>query len=169
MCSTIRNTFIIFLLSGLWHGANWTYVTWGFYHALLFVPLILLGRTKAYQGVSTWEQLPQILLTFALVTIGWVIFRAPSISDAMFYMSGMFQLGTIHSLHRFFTDSALWPANFMIILMLLIEWLILHNQKIISMFEAHRTVVTIVSCTILIQMIALLGRFEYTQFIYFQF
>ncbi len=87
---TIRNTFVIFLLSGLWHGANWTYVTWGLYHALLFVPLILLGRTKAYSGVATWKQLPQILLTFALVVLGWIIFRAPSIADAWGYITSLF-------------------------------------------------------------------------------
>lgn len=119
---TIRNTFVIFLLSGLWHGANWTYVTWGLYHALLFVPLILLGRTKAYIGVATWKQIPQILLTFALVTLGWIIFRAPSIADAWEYICGMMQLGTIHSIHRFFTQEGLTPVNWTILAMIAIEW-----------------------------------------------
>lgn len=86
---TIRNTFVIFLLSGLWHGANWTYVTWGAYHALLFVPLILMGRTKAYKGAATWRHFPQMLLTFALATIGWIIFRAPSLSLAVDFCSQM--------------------------------------------------------------------------------
>lgn len=119
---TIRNTFVIFLLSGLWHGANWTYVIWGLYHALLFVPLILLGRTKAYTGVATWKQIPQILLTFALVTLGWIIFRAPSIGDAWGYICGMMQLGTIHSIHRFFTQEGLTPVNWTILAMIAIEW-----------------------------------------------
>ena len=79
---TILNTFIIFLLSGLWHGANWTYITWGLYHAILFVPLIYLGWTKRYQDSATWRQWPLIIGTFLLVSIGWIIFRAPSLHDA---------------------------------------------------------------------------------------
>ena len=87
--NTIRNTFVIFLLSGLWHGANWTYVTWGLYHALLFVPLILMGATKKYRDTATWRQMPQMLLTFGLVVIGWIIFRAPSIAEACQFMAAI--------------------------------------------------------------------------------
>lgn len=123
---TIRNTFVIFLLSGLWHGANWTYVTWGLYHALLFVPLILIGRTKTYSGTATWKQVPQILLTFALVVLGWIIFRAPSIADAWGYICGMWQFGTAHCVHRFFTQEGLSPSNWAILVMIVIEWL---NRK----------------------------------------
>lgn len=86
---TIRNTFVIFLLSGLWHGANWTYVTWGLYHALLFVPLILMGTTKKYRDTATWKQIPQMMLTFGLVVIGWIIFRAPSIVEACQFMAAI--------------------------------------------------------------------------------
>lgn len=122
---TIRNTFVIFLLSGLWHGANWTYVTWGLYHALLFVPLILIGRTKTYSGTATWKQVPQILLTFALVVLGWIIFRAPSIADAWGYICGMFQWGTLRSVYRFFIPSNLyiWPKNILILICICVEWL----------------------------------------------
>ena len=87
---TIFNTFVIFLLSGLWHGANWTYVTWGLYHAILFVPLIGLGLTKKYQDTPSWRQLPQIILTFLFVIVGWIIFRAPSIHEAGAFVYNMF-------------------------------------------------------------------------------
>ena len=83
----VRNTFVIFLLSGIWHGANWTYLVWGLYNVLLFLPLILLGKSKRYKDAPlVWKQLPQMLLTFVLVTIGWIIFRAPSLSDAWGYV-----------------------------------------------------------------------------------
>ncbi len=118
---TIRNTFVIFLLSGLWHGANWTYVTWGLYHALLFVPLILIGRTKAYSGTATWKQIPQILLTFALVVLGWIIFRAPSIADVPIYLQGMAH-GAWRCSYRFFTLHEMLPMNWAIILMIIVEW-----------------------------------------------
>ncbi len=84
---TIVNTFIVFLLCGLWHGGNWTYLVWGLYNVVIFLPLILLGKSKRYKDAPlVWKQLPQMLLTFVLVTIGWIIFRAPSLSDAWGYV-----------------------------------------------------------------------------------
>lgn len=86
----VRNTFVIFLVSGLWHGANWTFLAWGFYHACLFLPLILLGRNRKYTDevaaghlFPSWREMGQIMLTFVLVTVGWVIFRAPSLDQAV--------------------------------------------------------------------------------------
>lgn len=78
-----RNVMIVFLICGLWHGANWTYLVWGLYNVLLFLPLILLGKSKRYKDAPlAWKQLPQMLIAFVLVTIGWIIFRAPSLADA---------------------------------------------------------------------------------------
>lgn len=90
---TIFNTFVVFLICGLWHGANWTYLVWGLYNVLLFLPLILLGKSKRYKDSPlVWKQLPQMLVTFVLVTIGWIIFRAPSLSDALGYLCAMTNL-----------------------------------------------------------------------------
>ena len=68
----VRNTFVIFLLSGFWHGANWTFIAWGAYHALLFLPLILLGKNRKYTNqvaegrfLPTWKETLQILFTFS--------------------------------------------------------------------------------------------------------
>jgi D-alanyl-lipoteichoic acid acyltransferase DltB (MBOAT superfamily) len=91
---TIRNTFAIFLVSGLWHGANWTFIIWGCYHALLFVPLLLMGKTKKYGEYNCEETfnlnwLLPVLGTFLLAVIGWVIFRADNIHQACIYLYGM--------------------------------------------------------------------------------
>ena len=90
----IRNTFIIFLVSGFWHGANWTFVAWGAFHALLFLPLIVLGKNrKNTNTVAEGRLLPsvkefgQMALTFGLVVIGWVFFRADTISEAFDYIA----------------------------------------------------------------------------------
>ena len=83
---TLRNVFVVFLVSGLWHGANFTYIVWGLYHALLFVPSIL---KKQSQKTRQHGSVPSVVFTFVLVTIGWVIFRAPSISDALGYFSAV--------------------------------------------------------------------------------
>ena len=90
----VRNTFAIFLLSGLWHGANWTFITWGAYHAAFSCPLILLGQNRKYTDVvaagRTWARPHEVLqmgVTFLLVTIGWIIFRATDIHQAINYIT----------------------------------------------------------------------------------
>lgn len=95
----IRNTIVIFLTSGLWHGANWTYVAWGAYHALLFVPLILTGGNKKFSNVvaegkrlPSFNELIQMLSTFVLVLVGWIIFRSDNIHQAVDYIRRLFSL-----------------------------------------------------------------------------
>jgi D-alanyl-lipoteichoic acid acyltransferase DltB (MBOAT superfamily) len=81
---TIRNILIVFLLSGLWHGANWTFVVWGLYNACL----LLLWRVV---------RLRSILLTFLLAAVGWVVFRSASMTEAVDYFSTLVsQLSTLH-------------------------------------------------------------------------
>lgn len=93
----VLNTFVIFLVSGLWHGANWTFLAWGAYHALLFLPLTLLGRNRRHTGaIAAGRLLPacseacQMLLTFFLAAMGWILFRADSIGQAADYYAHMF-------------------------------------------------------------------------------
>ncbi len=125
----VRNTFVIFLVSGLWHGANWTFVCWGAYHALLFLPLILLGKNRKYRDVvaqdralPTLRELLQMLLTFALVVLGWIIFRAESIGDAWGIFCGMLHPGSVKALYRFFTLPELRGCGILAFLMLVVEW-----------------------------------------------
>lgn len=92
----MRNTMIIFLVSGFWHGADWTFIVWGTYHALLFFPLMLLGMNRKYTGiVAEGRLLPsvkeagQMVLTFFFAVIGWIIFRAEDIRQAWDYLGRM--------------------------------------------------------------------------------
>jgi alginate O-acetyltransferase complex protein AlgI len=82
----ISNTFIIFLLSGFWHGANWTNLVWGGLNALYFIPLLLSGKNRNNLDIiAQGKQLPgikelmQLLVTFFLTTIAWIYFRASTI------------------------------------------------------------------------------------------
>ncbi|MGM9745488.1 MAG: MBOAT family O-acyltransferase, partial [Paludibacteraceae bacterium] len=165
----VRNTFVIFLLSGFWHGANWTFVLWGAYHALLFLPLILTGKNRKYMDAPTWRDLPKILLTFALVVFGWIIFRTESISQFAEYVQGMWQFGTLRSIYRFFTLEEMRPMNWFIVIMLFVEWI---NKKMMHGLDfGFRTKRLMRWCLYyaIICAIALFGYFECAQFIYFQF
>ena len=121
-CIAVRNTFVIFLLSGFWHGANWTFVLWGAYHALLFVPLLLMGKNRryVYQKINASEW-PRMLFTLVLVMVGWVLFRTPSIADAWGYICGICSM-SIWSIPSLITDYLLWFTLLMIVLMIVVEW-----------------------------------------------
>lgn len=93
----IRNTFVIFLVSGFWHGANWTFVAWGFINACCFLPLMLFKQNRkntdtAAEGklLPNIKELLQIGATFALTLLAWVFFRATTISQATEYVLGIF-------------------------------------------------------------------------------
>ena len=90
----IRNTFIIFLISGFWHGASWNFIAWGFIHACGFLPLLLLKRNRRYTTDVVAEgrlfpnirELFQMLGTFAFVTFAWVFFRAETFLQGYLYL-----------------------------------------------------------------------------------
>lgn len=83
----VRNTLVIFLISGFWHGANWTFVAWGLLHWLYFLPLLLSHRNRTHVNAPfRFHQLPSILTTFVLVTLAWAFFRADSISHAVYFL-----------------------------------------------------------------------------------
>ena len=126
----VRNTFVIFLLSGLWHGANWTFIAWGAYHALLFLPLILMGRNRKYRDTvaegklfPSIIELGQMLLTFVLVLFGWILFRSDTIGDAWAYFTRMLQWGTLRACYRFFTLPEIRFYTVSVLVMLMVEWM----------------------------------------------
>ena len=96
---SVRNTFIIFLVSGFWHGANWTFICWGLFHALLFLPLLLTSSNRKYRGIvaegkllPSWKEAIQIGTTFFLVVIGWILFRAENMEQAIGYIGRLFSM-----------------------------------------------------------------------------
>jgi D-alanyl-lipoteichoic acid acyltransferase DltB (MBOAT superfamily) len=94
---SFRNTMVIFLVSGFWHGANWTFIVWGAYHALLFLPLLLLGKNRKYTNtvaagrlLPSFKEIIQMLSTFFFVIVGWILFRAENITQAWDYLCRIF-------------------------------------------------------------------------------
>ncbi|MBP7563520.1 MAG: MBOAT family protein [Candidatus Cloacimonetes bacterium] len=129
----IRNTFIIFIVSGFWHGANWTFLMWGAVHALYFIPLLLLGRNRKHLDiVASQKLLPdlkesvKIVFTFLLTCIAWIFFRAESLKDAFLY------IGRLISFDIFSKPDMLSAKMLLILLFILIfmmiEWIGRHHD-----------------------------------------
>ena len=167
----IRNVFIIFLVSGFWHGANWTFIIWGGLHALFFLPLILSGRNRRYTGpIAHNRYLPGLregagmLLTFVLTTLAWVFFRAENLSHAMEYFGNMASVSLI-------SFPQMLPKQLLVLIMflLVIEWLGRHDQYALEKRCAKWPKwVRLGFYYILIGLIFFMGRSE-QDFIYFQF
>lgn len=120
----VRNTFIIFIVSGFWHGANWTFVMWGLLNAIYFLPLLLTKRNRVHTNLvaedhifASPKEILQVTSTFLLTVLAWIFFRANNITHAFKMISDIFSI-ELFSWPQFF--------NFEIILLLLffvaIEW-----------------------------------------------
>ncbi|SHG30758.1 D-alanyl-lipoteichoic acid acyltransferase DltB, MBOAT superfamily [Flavobacterium fluvii] len=93
----VRNTFIVFLVSGFWHGANWTFIVWGSLHAVFFLPLLItqnnrnnLDTVAKGKNLPTIKEFLSMLLTFSLTTFAWIFFRAKTVAEACSYIKMMF-------------------------------------------------------------------------------
>lgn len=124
----VRNTFAIFLVSGLWHGANWTFVAWGAFHAFLFLPLLLRARNRKYltsvaenRAVPSFLELGQMVFTFALAMLGWMLFRATSIPEAGRWVAALFDFAHCGLDTNFpHAGRVVFP---MIVLLFAVEWI----------------------------------------------
>lgn len=127
----LRNIFIIFVLSGFWHGANWTFIIWGALNALYFVPVFLAGKNRknlAFTAGKGFLPSPkdvfQIGTTFGLTCIAWVFFRADNLGHAFSYLSGMVTHPFLPPNFRFFNDFTLGA----ICVLILMEWSFRHRD-----------------------------------------
>lgn len=133
-----RNTLVVFLVSGLWHGAAWTFVAWGAYHAVMFIPGIIRGKKDMFKNSTVaenrrWPSFYESMLmgrTFLLVAIGWILFRSDSLSDAWTYICHMFTRWNVHTPVEG-KASFIWVA-----ILLLAEWFSRHKESPLS-FEGH--------------------------------
>jgi D-alanyl-lipoteichoic acid acyltransferase DltB (MBOAT superfamily) len=166
-----RNTFIIFLVSGFWHGANWTFVCWGAYHAVLFLPLILLNKNRKYTNIIAEKrlfpdikELFQMGITFGLVILGWILFRAENMTHAWNYISEIFSGSLFIKPHLIVAKVKL----ILIAIFILIEWLNRKQQHGLQIDNIKSSVVKwMIYFTIIFIIWAFGGQQE--TFIYFQF
>ncbi len=98
LAQKLRNVFIIFIVSGFWHGANWTFIVWGGLNALYFLPLLLRGKNRHHleiiahnRAFPTWKEALSMFGTFVLTIIAWVFFRSENLEEALLYLQGLFR------------------------------------------------------------------------------
>lgn len=167
----VRNTFIIFLVSGFWHGANWTFIAWGFINACYFLPLLLLGKNRRNTNIvaenrwlPTILEVAQMLITFMLTCVAWVFFRADSIARAGVYIKRFFT-------KELFQLPEVFPIEiiYLIVFSLIIEWLGRTKEHPLQ-FNPQKGGITIRWATYLCLLLIIMyfGALQ-QEFIYFQF
>ncbi len=160
---TIRNTFIVFFISGLWHGANYTFIVWGLFHALLFLPYFI--RKQRSSTTSSSLSPFSIITTFALVTVGWIVFRAPTIADATGFITDIFTSSWTLS------DVSGYKPMMVAVVCLIVEWLQRSREHALDMNHGRlfrfAPVRWLVYYALLFSLNALSAQQE--SFIYFQF
>lgn len=173
LSKTVRNTFIIFLVSGLWHGANWTFVVWGLVHATAFLPLLLAKRNRRFAGSIVAEgrmfpdvrELVQMATTFLVVMFGWAFFRADSISQACGWLATAvagFDWRISPLVHKGAPTAVVWAA-----VMLVCEWFNRDRPYGFAIYPKNTCLRYAVYFTIII--LIFLNTSPRQTFIYFQF
>lgn len=169
----IRNTFIVFLVSGLWHGANWTFLAWGFLNALYFLPLLLLKLNRRYTNnvaeghfLPTLKEAVQVGTTFFITVIAWVFFRSETIGMAFEYLYILFSASLFHPPGLAFGELF---TLFLIFIFVLFEWTQRENDHALQF--SHRSTSRGLRWSIYVAVgIAILALGGIQQaFIYFQF
>lgn len=173
-CSTakkIRNTFIIFLLSGFWHGANWTFIFWGALNAFYFLPLLITNKNRNNLEIVAkgrmWPSLKElgaILLTFTLTVFAWIFFRAPSLKASFAYISRIFTKSLFSVPQDLYTRQWLF-----IFILVAVEWMQREKNHGLELNSVSRLTVRWSAYVAILTLIISYGLYKDISFIYFQF
>jgi len=171
----VFNTFVIFVVSGFWHGANWTFIIWGALNAVYFLPLLLMGKNRKNTNtvaenrfLPNFKELWQMGTTFTLTCLAWVFFRSESLGDAFIYLEKIFNSKA--TLFKIQAPGLIgYSIPIIILLWILIEWLIRQNN-IDKLFKGNSNIILKYGFYYtLVIIILLFGAFDKSEFIYFQF
>lgn len=173
----IRNTFIIYLVSGFWHGANWTFILWGLINAIYFIPLLLKGKNRKYLNTVAYgkkfpslKELFQMLSTFCLAMFAWIFFRAKNITEAFEYIKGIFSHPFLEGnpLSIILIQKSIFLLTFVFVFLLFaVEWINRDKQFGLQTVPENR----LLRYTLYVAIICMIYIFSGNQqtFIYFQF
>jgi len=168
----IRNVFIIFLVSGFWHGANWTFIVWGALNAIYFLPLLITNKnrnnldTVAHNKYfPNFKECIQMLFTFGLTVLTWIFFRAENMSHALSYFSTIFS-------HSVFKSSEIFPSGLLLLILFFmsIEWINRNKQYGLEKFNKQKfKFLDTILLFIVFWSIVIWNTNKEVEFIYFQF
>lgn len=169
----IRNTFIIFLVSGFWHGASWNFIAWGFIHACGFIPLLVTkqNRKNVFDVVAQNRMLPNpketinMVLTFSFVTFAWIFFRSEGIYNSLKYIS-LIASGIVNDPGQFLRLPGGKIIFIYIIPLLIGDWILRHNERKLIHIK-NPFVRYSVYCVLTLLCLSMFGK--KATFIYFQF
>ena len=171
----VRNTFIIFLVSGFWHGANWTFLVWGFLNALYIMPSIIFNTHRDNLNIvaqgkvfPTIKEFLSIVLTFSLTVFAWIFFRSNNLEQAVHYISRIFS-ASLFSVPVFKMMILSIPVLILVVLFLLVEWIGREQQYAIAKLFSNKPWFFRIGFYYLILLIIFLFAGANQQFIYFQF
>ena len=170
----IRNVFIVFLVSGFWHGANWTFIIWGALNAIYFLPIMLMKKNRANldtiaQGkyFPNYREFISMLLTFSLTVFAWIFFRADNINDAFNYINTIFSK-SLFIKSELLSDIKSIKVIGLIIILIIVEWQArTHKYALENISSFPRYLRWSVYLFILILLFVFQGAKQ--EFIYFQF
>ncbi len=167
----VRNTFIIFLVSGFWHGANWTFLFWGALNAVYFLPLLLTKNNRNHidivakgKIVPNLRDLTMMILTFAMVVFAWIFFRAESITHAFAIIKTIFS-GSLFAMPAFIPKGTIAA----VLVFIIVEWMGRENEYAIELVGTIKIPIVRYGVYYLVLIAIVLLQGNQQEFIYFQF
>lgn len=172
----VRNTFIVFIVSGFWHGANWTFIVWGALNAVYFLPLLLRDKNRFHLGaiaenkfLPNFREFGGMVLTFVLTVIAWIFFRAESLEHAFAFLDAMISFD-LFNLPDYSIRKKVYPTVWLLGFFVLVEWLGRANKYgICGVKENVPLVLRWVFYSFIIFLIGMYMETNESPFIYFQF
>ena len=171
----IRNVFIIFIVSGFWHGANWTFIIWGTLNALYFLPVMILNKNRKYLDVvadgkyiPTLKELLQMFMTFMLTVFAWIFFRSENLTQAILIINEIFSSSFFTFPEFEYKKIDLLINLFLLFIFIICEWstrFLKHSLEEIYQFKIY----TRWSIYLLIFVLIIVLGSSAKEFIYFQF
>ncbi len=171
----IRNTFIIFLVSGFWHGANWTFIIWGLLNALYIMPSIIFSTNRIHldivakgKYIPTGKELLSMIVTFGLTVFAWIFFRAENLNHAMSIVTKIFSTSLFKAPY-FLRITFCYPTVILTIIFIIIEWFGREEQYAIAKIFHNKSKSLRWGFYYLIILAIVIFAGSNQQFIYFQF
>ena len=164
---SIRNIFIIFIVSGFWHGANWTFIIWGLIHAMLYIPLFLRGKNRQYitsifvedKWLPSLNELFQMVSTFFFTMIAWVFFRSESVQDGYLYLLNM--------VLKFDFPLNQRKGFVYVFVIIILDWIYKKNKNLNNVKNKNLNIVLLIIIGSIIFLFS--NPIKQSDFIYFQF